>query len=48
MKVRFPDKAKPPERARRKAAGLISKKKMAELPKDKPLVSSAFLSTEYL
>ena len=29
-----------------KAAGLISTQKMAELPKDKPLVSSVFFAME--
>jgi hypothetical protein len=36
-----PDKAKPFVRRERKAAGLL--KKMAELPKDEPAVSSAFI-----
>ena len=37
-----PDKAKPSVRRARNAAGL-TKSKMAELPKDEPAVSSAFL-----
>jgi hypothetical protein len=37
-----PDKTKPSVRRGRKAAGLIYSK-MAELPKDEPAVSSAFL-----
>jgi hypothetical protein len=40
-----PDKAKPSVRRERKAAGLI-KSKMAELPKQKPLISSTFLLDE--
>jgi len=36
-----PDKAKPSVRRGRRAAGLLGKK-MAELPKDEPSVSSAF------
>ena len=42
-----PDKANPFVRRGRKAAGLLGKK-MAELPKDKPEVSSAFLSLKIL
>jgi len=42
-----PEKAKPSVRRGRKAAGLF-REKMAELPKDKPEVSSAFLFLEIL
>ena len=41
-----PDKAQPSVRRGRKAAGL--EKKMAELPKDEPLVSSAFYFDDHL
>lgn len=37
-----PDKAKPSVRGERKAAGLF-KQKMADLPKDEPLVARFFL-----
>jgi hypothetical protein len=40
-----PDKAKPSVRRGQKVAGLSSK--MAELPKDETLVSSAFLFLSY-